>query len=71
MKNSANETICLVCLFFGWVAPWFLLVSAALISVVSESVYWGTTAAYMSVFALILLTLSYFVVRIVNRSAGS
>ncbi len=65
MSKGANA-FCIVCLMTGLVVPWGLLGASALISLFSDSVYWGETAAYMAAGGLILLALSYFWARLMN-----
>lgn len=66
MSDSNKSMICALCLLLGAVAPWGLIVSAAIISVFTGSDYWAETAAWMAAFGLLLLAVSYLLMRIAD-----
>lgn len=67
MKNDNHATtICIVCFIAGRIAPWLFLISAALISLLSTSDYWGQTAAWLAAIGLLIMALSYIFAWILN-----
>lgn len=66
MNNNHESAICAVCVFFGYIVPWVLLVVGGLMSVFLDSAYWGETAAYLTFTGLIFMLGSYALSRIAD-----
>lgn len=65
VEVAMNKSLCILCVFLGALAPWVFLVAAGYMSVFhAYSPKWSETAAYLSGFALLLLSVSYILQRI-------
>lgn len=69
MTNKTIEKFCVLCVAVGVVAPWFLLLLSAVISLVTSSEYWSSTAAYLVAVGLIWLSSVYLFAHLTNSGA--
>lgn len=66
MSKKGEVAACLLCYLLAYVAPWFLLLSGALLSVLTSSEYWGQTAAWLVALGVAGMAISYFFARLMN-----
>lgn len=64
MNDDHINAICAVCVFFGAIVPWALLLIGGVMSIFLDSAYWGETAAYLTATGLIFMLGSYVLSRI-------
>ena len=64
MNEDHERALCAVCLFFGTVVPWGLLVVGGIMAAISTSAYWSETAAYLAFSGLFFLAVSYLMMRV-------
>lgn len=64
--SKVEDAFCVVCAFFGKILPWALLVSAGIVSMMTDANGWQTASAAMIVLALILFLVSATLTRIVR-----
>ena len=64
MSKNGEAVFCLFCFLLGAVAPWGLIIGAAVVSWLATSDYWAETAAWMAAFGLLLMAVSYMLARI-------
>jgi len=72
MKNSSADTACRLCIFFGGVVPWTLIIGSGGLGIAATSPVWDRIAAYMAFggFALLVLSLALMILFLVGRRAS-
>lgn len=65
--DKGKLAFCAACLLTGYIAPWVLIASAAIISVLPLGEAWQETSAWLMAIGFALLCGSYFAARLFNR----
>lgn len=67
MMTNGDKAFCAVCFAIGVAAPWGLLLLAAVLSLTTDSSYWGETSAWLAAIGVIWMAVAYLFTHMVNR----